>query len=284
MIKKLGIVGCGQMGSGIAQMSAQAGVTVVACEVKEEFWKKGFARIEKNLDKAIEKGKADEELKQKTMNNLTGTTRLADLASCDLVVEAVIENMEEKIRVFKELDEICKPETILATNTSSLSVGDMSAVTARRDKFCGLHFFNPVHIMKLCELVRTIDTSDETVAAARAFAESVGKTVVLATDRPGFIVNALLIPYLLDAVRMLESGAATREDIDQGMMLGCGHPMGPLTLNDFIGLDTMLHIADIMFEEYKDKHYAAPPLLRRMVTAGYLGKKSGRGFYDYTKR
>ncbi len=284
MIKKLGIVGCGQMGSGIAQVSAQAGVAVVACEVKEEFWKKGFAKVEKNLDKAIEKGKADEELKKKTMNNLTGTTKLKDLADCDLVVEAVIEDMHEKIRVFTELDKICKPEAILATNTSSLSVGDMSAATARRDKFCGLHFFNPVHIMKLCELVRTIDTSDETVAAAKGFAESVGKTVVMAKDRPGFIVNALLIPYLLDAIRMLESGAATRDDIDQGMMLGCGHPMGPLTLNDFIGLDTMLHIADIMFEEYRDKHYAAPPLLRRMVIAGYLGRKSGRGFYDYTKK
>jgi len=284
MIQKLGIVGCGQMGGGIAQVSAQAGVAVVAMEVKEEFWKKGFARIEKNLDKAIEKGKADKALKKKVMDNLTGTTKLDDLADCDLVVEAIVEDMDEKIKVFKELDKICKPETILATNTSSLAVGDMSAATGRRNKFCGLHFFNPVHIMKLCELVQTIDTSDETLTVAREFAEGVGKTVVMAKDRPGFIVNALLIPYLLDAIRMLESGAATREDIDQGMMLGCGHPMGPLTLNDFIGLDTMLHIADIMFEEYKDKHYAAPPLLRRMVNAGYLGKKSGRGFYDYTKK
>jgi len=284
MIQKLGIVGCGQMGGGIAQVSAQAGVAVVAMEVKEEFWKKGFARIEKNLDKAIEKGKADKALKKKVMDNLTGTTKLDDLADCDLVVEAIVEDMDEKIKVFKELDKICKPQTILATNTSSLAVGDMSAATGRRNKFCGLHFFNPVHIMKLCELVQTIDTSDETLTVAREFAEGVGKTVVMAKDRPGFIVNALLIPYLLDAIRMLESGAATREDIDQGMMLGCGHPMGPLTLNDFIGLDTMLHIADIMFEEYKDKHYAAPPLLRRMVNAGYLGKKSGRGFYDYTKK
>jgi 3-hydroxybutyryl-CoA dehydrogenase len=257
---------------------------MVTREVTEELWKKGFARIEKNLDKAIEKGKADQAFKDKTMANLTGTVNLADLADCDLVVEAIVENMEEKVKIFKELDKVCKLETILATNTSSLPVGDMSAATNRRDKFCGLHFFNPVNIMKLCELVRTLDTSEATIATAKEFAEACGKTVVMAKDRPGFIVNALLVPYLLDAIRMLESGAASREDIDSGMMMGCGHPMGPLTLNDFIGLDTMLHIADIMFEEYKDKHYAAPPLLRRMVKAGYLGKKSGRGFYDYTKK
>ena len=284
MIKKLGIVGCGQMGGGIAQVSAMAGVKVVSCEVKEEFWKKGFARIEKNINKAIEKGKADKAVLDKTMGNLTGTTKLTDLADCDLVVEAIVENMDAKIKTFSELDKICKPEAILATNTSSLPVGDMAAATNRRDKFCGLHFFNPVHIMKLVELVRTIDTSDATIKTAREFAEGVGKTVVDAKDRPGFIVNALLVPYLLDAIRMLQDGVASRDDIDNGMMLGCGHPMGPLTLNDFIGLDTMLHIADIMFEEYKDKHYAAPPLLRRMVNAGYLGKKSGRGFYDYTKK
>ncbi|MCP4566140.1 MAG: 3-hydroxybutyryl-CoA dehydrogenase [FCB group bacterium] len=283
-MQKLGIVGCGQMGSGIAQVAAGAGIAVVAREVSDDLWKKGFARIEKNINRAIEKGKADEAFKVKTMANLTGTTKLSDLADCDLVVEAIVETMEAKVEIFTELDKICKPETILATNTSSLSVGDMSAATGRRDKFCGLHFFNPVHLMKLCELVSTLDTSEETLATARAFAESVGKTVVNAKDRPGFIVNSLLVPYLLDAIRLLESGGATRDDIDSGMMLGCGHPMGPLTLNDFIGLDTMLNIADIMFDEYKDKHYAAPPLLRRMVKAGYLGKKSGRGFYDYRKK
>jgi len=284
MITKLGIVGCGQMGGGIAQVAAQAGITVIACEISDDLWKKGFARIEKNIDKAIEKGKADEAFKKKTMANLTGTSKLTDLAGCDLVVEAVVECMDEKIKTFSQLDKICKPETIFASNTSSLSIGDMAAATKRRDKFCGLHFFNPVHMMKLCELVRTIDTSDATIAAAKALAEACGKTAVMAKDRPGFIVNGLLIPYLLDAIRMLESGGATREDIDHGMMLGCGHPMGPLALNDFIGLDTMLHIADIMFAEYKDKPYAAPPLLRRMVNAGYLGKKSGRGFYDYTAK
>jgi 3-hydroxybutyryl-CoA dehydrogenase len=252
--------------------------------VSEELWKKGFARIEKNINRAIEKGKVDEAFKEKTMGNLTGTTNLEDLKDCDLVVEAIVEKMDAKTDVFKKLDEICKPETILATNTSSLPVGDMAAVTKRPDKFCGLHFINTVHIMKLCELVRTIDSSDETIAAAKEFAEACGKEVVMAKDRPGFIVNVLLVPYLLDAIRLLEDGHGTRDDIDKGMMFGCGHPMGPLTLNDFIGLDTMLHIADIMFEEFKDKHYAAPPLLRRMVNAGYLGKKSGRGFYDYTKK
>jgi 3-hydroxybutyryl-CoA dehydrogenase len=284
MIQKLGIVGCGQMGSGIAQVAAQAGINVTAMDVTEELWKKGFARIEKNLNKALEKGKIEEAFREKTVAHLSGTANLSDLADCDLVVEAIVEDMAVKVEIFRELDKTCKPETILATNTSSLPVGDMSAATGRRDKFCGLHFFNPVHIMRLCELVRTLDTSDETVATARELAEACGKTVVLAKDRPGFIVNALLIPYLLDAIRLLENGGATRDDIDNGMMLGCGHPMGPLTLNDFIGLDTMLHIADIMFEEFKDKHYAAPPLLRRMVKAGYLGKKSGRGFYDYTKK
>ncbi|MEZ5357959.1 MAG: 3-hydroxybutyryl-CoA dehydrogenase [Candidatus Zixiibacteriota bacterium] len=283
MIKTLGVVGCGQMGSGIAQAAAQAGFKVISYEIDEKFWKKGFARIEKNIDKAIEKGKADQAFKDKVMANLTGTTTLEDLKDCDLVVEAIIERMEDKIDVFAKLGTICKPETILATNTSSLPVGDMAVSSGRPDKFCGLHFFNPVHIMKLVELVRTIDTSDETIAAAKEFAVACGKEVILAKDRPGFIVNVLLVPYLLDAIRLLEDGHGTRDDIDKGMMFGCGHPMGPLTLNDFIGLDTMLHIADIMFEEFKDKHYAAPPLLRRMVNAGYLGKKSGRGFYDYTK-
>lgn len=284
MITRLGIVGCGQMGSGIAQVAAQTGIPVIACETSEELWKKGFARIEKTIDKAIEKGKADAAFKEKTMANLTGTTALSDLADCDLVVEAVIENMYEKVKVFEELDRICKPETVLASNTSSLPIGDMAASTRRRDRFCGLHFFNPVHIMKLCELVQTLDTSADTVRTAREFAEACGKTVVMAKDRPGFIVNVLLIPYLLDAIRLLEDGGASGEDIDKGMMLGCGHPMGPLTLSDFIGLDTVLYIADIMFEEFKGKHYAAPPLLRRMVNAGYLGRKSGRGFYDYTSK
>lgn len=283
MFKKVGIVGCGQMGSGIAQVSAQAGYQVVSNEISEEFLQKGLGKIAKLLDRAIEKGKMDKAEKDKVLGNITGTIELADMADCDIVIEAATEDMTTKKEIFAELDKICKPEAVFASNTSSLPIGDLSAVTMRRDKFVGLHFFNPVQVMKLVEVVRTIDTSEETFAAAREFAESVGKTVVCAKDSPGFIVNVLLIPYLLDAVRHYEHGLASRDDIDNGMKLGCGHPMGPLTLTDFIGLDTVLYIADIMFAEFKDKHYAAPPLLKRMVNAGYLGKKSGRGFYEYNR-
>jgi 3-hydroxybutyryl-CoA dehydrogenase len=284
MIKKVGIVGFGQMGSGIGQVAAAAGYEVTAVEVSEDVFKRGLGYITKSLDKAIEKGKADQALKDKVLGNITGRTKLEDLKDCDIVCEAVIENMEIKKNVFDQLDGICKAETIFASNTSSLSIGDMAAVTNRADRFVGLHFFNPVPIMKLVEVVRTLDTSDATYDAAFKFAASVGKTCVTAKDSPGFIVNVLLVPYLIDAIRCYERGLATREDIDNGMMLGCGHPMGPLTLTDFIGLDTILYIADIMFEEFKDSHYAAPPLLRRMVNAGYLGKKTGRGFYDYSKK
>jgi len=284
MIKKVGIVGFGQMGSGIGQVAAAAGYTIVACETSDDYFQRGLKYITKSLDKAIERGKADQALKDKVLGNITGTTRLEDLADCDLICEAVIENMDVKKSVYEKLDGICKPETIFASNTSSLSIGDMAAVTNRTDRFVGLHFFNPVPIMKLVEVVRTLDTSDATYEAAFKFAESVGKSCVTAKDSPGFIVNVLLVPYLFDAIRMLERGLASKEDIDSGMMLGCGHPMGPLTLTDFIGLDTTLYIGDIMFEEFKDTHYAAPPLLRRMVNAGYLGRKAGRGFYDYTKR
>jgi len=284
MIKKVGIVGFGQMGSGIGQVSAGKGYQVIAREVSDELVQKGIGSITRNLDKAIARSKTDEKHKQEVLGNITGTTNLKDLADCDIICEAVIENLDAKKEVYRELDGICKPETIFASNTSSLSIGDMAAVTKRTDKFCGLHFFNPVPIMKLCEVVRTIDTSEETYKAAFGFAESLGKACVTAKDSPGFIVNVLLIPYLLDAVRQLERGLATREDIDNGMVFGCGHPMGPLTLTDFIGLDTVLYIADIMFEEFKDSHYSAPPLLRRMVNAGYMGKKAGRGFFDYRKK
>lgn len=284
MIKKVGIVGFGQMGSGIGQVAAGAGYQVTACEVSDEAVQKGLKYITKSLDKAIERGKADQAQKDKVLGNITGTTKLSDLADCDIVCEAVIENLDVKKDVYKQLDGICKAETILASNTSSLSISDMAAVTQRPSLFVGLHFFNPVPIMKLCEVVKTIDTSDETFKTAFAFAESVGKTCVTAKDSPGFVANVLLVPYLLDAIRQLERGLATEKDIDNAMMLGCGHPMGPLTLTDFIGLDTILYIADIMFEEFKDAHYAAPPLLRRMVNAGYMGKKAGRGFFDYSKK
>jgi 3-hydroxybutyryl-CoA dehydrogenase len=284
MVKKVGIVGFGQMGSGIGQVAAAAGYEVVACDVSEKDYEKGLSYITRSLDKAIERGKADEAAKKKVLSNITGVTQLEKLTDCDIVCEAVVENMDVKREVFAKLDSLCKPEAILASNTSSLAIGDMAAVTARRDKFVGLHFFNPVQVMKLVEVVRTLDTSDDTFDTARKFAESVGKTCVTAKDSPGFVVNLLLIPYLLDAIRQLERGLATREDIDNGMMLGCGHPMGPLALADFIGLDTTLFIADIIFHEFRDSHYAAPPLLRRMVNAGYLGKKAGRGFYDYSKK
>ncbi len=240
--------------------------------------------IGKSLDKAIEKQKASPADKEKVLGNIKHANDLLDLADCDIICEAVVENPSAKKAVFKELDSICKPEAIFASNTSSLSIGDMATATRRRDRFLGLHFFNPVPIMKLCEVVRTIDTSDATYKTAFTFAESLGKNCITAHDKPGFVVNVLLVPYLLDAIRQLERGLASREDIDTGMQLGCGHPMGPLALTDFIGLDTILFIGDIMFEEFKDPHYAAPPLLRRMVNAGYLGKKTGRGFYDYSAK
>jgi 3-hydroxybutyryl-CoA dehydrogenase len=280
-IRKVGIIGCGQMGSGIAQVAAQSGYEVKVREVTMELFERGFRRIEGSLAKFVEKQKLTATDRDAALKRISGTTALSDLKGCDLVVEAVIEDVDEKTRIFRELDGLCGPQTILASNTSSLSIGDLAAVTKRRDRFCGLHFFNPVPMMKLVEVVRTIDTSEETYLTARAFAESLGKTAVAAKDSPGFVVNLLLIPYLLDAVRALEKGVASREDIDNGMMLGCGHPMGPLALLDFIGLDTIHYIADIMFNEFKDTRYAAPPLLRRLVQAGYHGKKSGRGFFEY---
>lgn len=280
-IKKVGIVGCGLMGSGIAQVSAQAGYEVTVREVTKELFDRGFKRIDGSLAKFVEKGKMQAADRDAVLGRIKGTTNLADLKESDIVIEAVIENMGEKTKLFRELDGICGPHTIFASNTSSLPIGDMSSVTKRRDKFCGLHFFNPVPIMKLVEVVRAIDTSEETYQTAKSFAESVGKTVVTAKDTPGFVVNVLLVPYLLDAVRLLERGVATKEDIDQGMVLGCGHPMGPLTLLDYVGLDTTYYIAEIMFQEFKDSHYAAPPLLRRLVEAGYHGRKTGRGIYTY---
>jgi len=283
-IRKVGVVGCGQMGSGIAQVGALSGYEVKVREVTMELFERGFRRIEGSLAKFVEKQKLTATDRDAALKRISGTTALSDLKDCDLVVDAVIEDFDEKTRIFRELDGLCGPQTILASNTSSLSIGDMAAVTKRRDRFCGLHFFNPVPMMRLVEVVRTIDTSEETFQAAKSFAESLGKTAVAAKDSPGFVVNRLLIPYLLDAVRALEAGVASREDIDNGMMLGCGHPMGPLALADFIGLDTVLYIADIMFAELKDTRCAVPPLLRRLVQAGYLGKKSGRGFFEYPAR
>jgi len=282
-IKKVGVVGCGLMGSGIVEVCAKAGYEVVVSEINEEFLQKGLDRLNKSLSRAVSKGKATQEEMDAALARVEGTTKMADFAPCDLVIEAAIENMELKKQIFAELDGILRPEAIIGSNTSSLCITEMASATQRGDKVLGIHFFNPVPVMPLLELVRTILTSDETLAIAQEFGESVGKTTVLAKDTPGFIVNRLLIPYLLHAARIYEDGLATREDIDTAIKLGLNHPMGPLALLDLVGLDTTLFIADAMFEEFKDPRYAAPPLLRRMVLAGHLGRKSGRGFYDYSK-
>jgi 3-hydroxybutyryl-CoA dehydrogenase len=277
----VGVIGCGLMGSGIAEVCARAGYHVVVREVGEELLQNGLGRIQKSLSKAVARGKIGQEQADETLVRIQGTLELADFADCDIVIEAAVENMDLKKEIFAELDRILPPHAILASNTSSLCITEMASVTRRGDKILGIHFFNPVPVMPLIEFVRTILTSDETMAAAHEFGTSLGKTMVTAKDTPGFIVNRLLIPYLLQAVQIYEDGLATREDIDTAIKLGLAHPMGPLTLLDFVGLDTTLFIADAMYDEYKDPRYAAPPLLRRMVLAGHLGRKSGRGFYDY---
>jgi 3-hydroxybutyryl-CoA dehydrogenase len=280
-INRVGVVGCGLMGSGIVEACARAGYDVLVSEVNDGLLQKGLARIRDSLSRAVSKGKATQEQADQAMAHLKGTVGLAEFADRDLVVEAAIENMALKKEIFAELDGILPPHAILASNTSSLCVTEMASVTHRGDKILGIHFFNPVPVMPLIEFVRTILTSDETMRVAHEFGASLGKTMVTAKDTPGFIVNRLLIPYILDAVRVYEQGLATKEDIDTAIKLGLNHPMGPLTLLDFVGLDTCLFIADAMFEEYKDERYAAPPLLRRMVLAGQHGRKSGKGFYDY---
>lgn len=280
-IRNVGVVGAGLMGGGIAQTCAQSGYVTVVREINQELLDKGLARIYSAWDMMASKGKLTQGQVEENRARLHGTLNLEDFADCDLVIEAVIENMEEKLRLFPALDRIVKPQALLLTNTSSLNVTQMGAVTKRPDKVCGLHFFNPAPVMKLVEIVRTISTSDETIETVREFAQSLGKTPVLAKDTAGFIVNFLLIPYLIAAIRMLENGVATRDDIDTAMKLGCGYPMGPLTLLDYVGLDTTLWAAEAIYEEFKDPLYAPPPLLRRMVQSGMTGRKSGRGFYDY---
>ncbi len=280
-IRKVGVVGCGLMGAGIAQTCAQSGYEVIVREVNQQLLDKGVARIQSAWDMMASKGKLTQGQVDENRSRLHGTLSLEDFADCDLVIEAVIENMEEKVRLFPTLDRILKPDVFILSNTSSLNVTQMGAITKRPDKVCGLHFFNPAPVMKLVEVVRTISTSEETIETVKQFAISLGKTPVLAKDAAGFIVNFLLIPYLLAAIRMLENGMATRDDIDTAMKLGCGYPMGPFTLLDYVGLDTTLWAAEAIYEEYKDPLYAPPPLLRRMVISGMYGKKSGRGFYDY---
>ena len=283
-IKKIGVLGAGLMGSGIAQVAATSGYEVTLVEVSEELVKKGLSGIEKSLAKFAEKGTITAEQKDATLARLRGTTKLEDLADADIIIEAIIENLQIKRDTYAKLDQLCKAETIFASNTSSLSVTEMMTATSieRQRRFVGMHFFNPVPLMKLVEVIKTILTDEAVYAEAAALAESFGKTVVKAGDKTGFIVNRLLVPFMLDAIRVYEEGLASVVDIDNGMKLGCNHPMGPLTLSDFVGLDTTYYIANIMFEEFKDRRFAPPPLLKRMVQAGLYGRKSGRGFYDYS--
>lgn len=280
-IQRIGVVGCGLMGSGIVQIAAQSGFDVTVREVDQKFLDQGLGRIRKFLDGGVAKGKLTAEDAALVLGRIRGVTALEGLGDCDLVIEAVTESMDLKREVFGALDAACPAHTILASNTSSLSITEMASFTGRPDRFLGLHFFNPVPLMKLVEVVKTVRTSPETVEAGMAFARRLGKEPILAKDSPGFVVNLLLVPYLLDAIRALEKGVASVEDIDRGMRLGTGYPMGPFTLLDFVGLDTTYYIADIMFDEFKQPQYAAPTLLKRMVMAGYYGKKSGVGFYDY---
>ncbi len=282
-IRKVGVLGAGLMGSGIAQVSAQAGHPTVLLEVSQELLDKGLRRIEGFLRGGVEKGKITPEARAKTLSLLKGTTRVDDLADCDLVVEAITENLDLKRQSFSRLDTICDPRAIFASNTSSLSITEMMTATTRPGRFLGLHFFNPVPLMKLVEVVRTIVTETEAEAAALEFVQSLGKTPIRTSDRTGFIVNRLLVPFILDAIRALENGVGTIEEIDAGMKLGCGHPMGPFTLLDFVGLDTTYYIANIMFDEFREQRFAPPPLLKRMVLAGMHGRKTGKGFYDYSQ-
>jgi 3-hydroxybutyryl-CoA dehydrogenase len=284
-VKKVGVLGCGLMGSGIAQTAAMAGFETTVREVSEELLQKGFVSIERSLERFADKGTINAEQQKQARDRLSGTTSFEDLSDCDIIIEAIIENLEEKQNVYRQLDDLCKPETIFASNTSSLSITQMMASTSatRQQRFIGLHFFNPVPIMKLVEVVRTILTEADVYEEAVAFVKKLGKVPVRASDKTGFIVNRLLVPYMLDSIRALEEGVGSIVDIDNAMKLGCGYPMGPLTLGDFVGLDTTYYIAEIMFNEFREKRFAPPTLLKRMVMAGLYGRKSGRGFYDYTK-
>ncbi len=284
-IRKVGVLGCGLMGAGIAQVAASAGFETVVREVSDDLITKGFGGIEKSLAKFAEKGTITADQQREIRGRLSGTTSFGDLADCDIIIEAIIENLEEKRSTYRQLDEICKPETIFASNTSSLSITEMMTATSpeRQSRFIGMHFFNPVPLMKLVEVVKTVLTDEAVYEQGVEFGKRLGKVPVRAGDKTGFIVNRLLVPYMLDAIRALEEGVGSIVDIDNAMKLGCGHPMGPFTLGDFVGLDTTYYIAEIMFNEFREKRFAPPPLLKRMVLAGLYGRKSGRGFYDYTK-
>jgi 3-hydroxybutyryl-CoA dehydrogenase len=284
-IKKVGVLGCGLMGSGIAQVSAMAGFEVTVLEVEQKFLDKGFAGIEKSLakfaERPVDKGGITAQQKDAIRARLKGTTNMQDLADCDIIVEAVIENVGEKKKIYSALDAIVKKDCILASNTSSISITELLTATKRPERFIGLHFFNPVPLMKLVEVVRTIATADDVYETAYEFGKKLGKVPVRTSDKTGFIVNRLLVPYLLDAIRAYEEGVGSIEDIDNAMKLGCGYPMGPFTLLDFVGLDTTYYITHVMYDEFKERRFASPPLLKRLVMAGWYGRKSGRGFYDY---
>jgi 3-hydroxybutyryl-CoA dehydrogenase len=280
-IKKVGVVGCGQMGSGIAQVCAQCGYSVVVSEVNDELLKKGLSSIDTSLTKSVQKEKITRQDREATLALIKGTTDTRDFGDCDLVIEAAVENLDSKKKIFSELDKICSKNTILATNTSCLSIIDMAVATRRPDKVLGLHFFNPAPVMKLLEIVRTVATSKETLEIGHNLGKSLGKTTIVAQDSPGFIVNRLMVPQIIIAIQMLESGIATREDIDTGMTLGLNYPMGPLALADLVGLDTLLFIANGIYSEFRDVRYAAPILLKKMVATGWLGRKTGKGFYEY---
>ncbi len=281
-IEKVAVIGGGLMGSGIAEVSAKAGYDTVLREVSDELAEGAKGRIEKSLGRAVDKGKLDAQARDAATARLSYTTELPDLADADMVIEAVTEQLDLKREIFGELDRLCGPEAIFASNTSSLTIVDMAAATDRPDRVVGLHFFNPVPVMQLVEVVRTIATSDQAFGAAVEFARSLGKEPIVAKDTSGFIVNRLLVPYMLDAIRGLEAGLGSMEDIDKGMTLGTGHPMGPFVLGDFVGLDTLHRIAEIMFDEFRETRFAPPPLLTRMISMGYYGRKSGKGFYDYS--
>ena len=280
-IKKVGVVGCGIMGSGITQVCAQSGYQVIVSEINDELLNKGLASVNSALTKSVDKGKLSQQDKDAAFSRIKGTTNTKDFHDCDLVIEAAIENIDLKKKIFAEIDKICPKHAILATNTSCLSIIDMAMVTTRPDKVLGLHFFNPVPVMQLIEIVKTIATSDDTLEIGKTFGKSLGKTIVVAQDAPGFIVNRLLMPFLLNAIRMLDAGIATRDDIDTAINLGLNHPLGPLAISDLIGLDTIFFIVNSIYKELKDPQYAPPPLLEKMIAAGWLGQKTGKGFYDY---
>ena len=283
-IKKVGVVGCGLMGAGITQVSAQSGYEVVVSEINDELLNKGLKSLKSALGRTVEKGKMTKEEEAAVVGRIKGTTKMEDFAGCDLVIEAATENMNTKKKIFADLDKICAPNVLLGTNTSCLSITEVAMATKRPDKVMGMHFFNPVPIMKLLELVTTIVSSQETLNAVKAYGQSLGKTIIVAKDTPAFIANRIAMPMTIEAIRVYEAGLATKEDIDNGMVYGYNHPMGPLALADLVGLDTLLYVCESIYAEFKDPKWAPPLLLKRMVTAGHLGRKTGKGFYDYSAK